>query len=335
MSPQPRAALTDPSGRLAESGAHVFHRATGDGVTLRLAVWRPAGPPGGTVLLLQGRTEFLEKFIPLVTWLRDAGVCVLALDWRGQGGSERLLADPYKGHVHHFDAYLRDLDVLIAEADTLPGPRLVVGQSMGGHIALRGLAERPAWAGAAVLAAPMVGLRLPLLPRRAARAWAARALRRGRATDYAPKQGPRVRAQAVFRGNPLTSDPRAFAWTRGLLRRHPVLGLGGVTWGWIAAALESNRGLRRRATARRVRVPVTILLGARDAVVDNAPARALAARLPRAAVAAIPRARHELLAEAPAVRRRVAAGIEARALEAGLSFAPARPIWTYKGEASS
>lgn len=328
-------AITDPSGRLAGSGAHVFHRTTGDGVTLRFAAWQPAGTPGGTVLLLQGRTEYLEKFVPLVTWLVEGGLAVLAVDWRGQGGSQRLLHDRRKGHVDHFDAYLRDLDSLIGEADSLmPRPRLALGQSMGGHIALRGLAERPAWADAAVLAAPMVGLRLPLLPRRAARAWAARALGRGRAADYAPKQGPRVRAQEVFTGNPLTSCHHAFAWNRGLLRRHPVLALGGVTWGWIAAALESNRLLRRRTTAREIDVPVTVLLGERDAVVDNKAARALAARLRRATVAVLPRARHEVLAEAPAVRRRVAGAIEAGATQAGLSFAPRRPIWTYKGERS-
>src|SRR3974390_229393 len=46
---------------------------TPDGVTLRFARWAP--PPGrkGTVVLLQGRAEFLEKYFETVRELRARG----------------------------------------------------------------------------------------------------------------------------------------------------------------------------------------------------------------------------------------------------------------------
>ena len=58
---------------------------TPDGVNLRFARWAP--PPGrkGTVVLLQGRAEFIEKYFETVRDLRARGFAVATFDWRGQG----------------------------------------------------------------------------------------------------------------------------------------------------------------------------------------------------------------------------------------------------------
>ena len=52
--------------------------------------------------LFQGRAEFIEKYFETVRELRARGFAVATIDWRGQGGSERALADPRKGHVGDF-----------------------------------------------------------------------------------------------------------------------------------------------------------------------------------------------------------------------------------------
>ena len=56
-----------------------------DGVTLRFA--RLAPPPGrkGTVVVLQGRAEYIEKYFETVRDLRARGFAVATFDWRGQG----------------------------------------------------------------------------------------------------------------------------------------------------------------------------------------------------------------------------------------------------------
>src|SRR5262249_62139395 len=61
---------------------------TPDGVNLRFARWAP--PPGrkGTVLVLQGRAEFIEKYFETVRDLRARGFAVVTFDWRGQGLSD-------------------------------------------------------------------------------------------------------------------------------------------------------------------------------------------------------------------------------------------------------
>ena len=58
---------------------------TKDGVNLRFTRWHP--PPGrkGTVVLMQGRAEFIEKYFETVRDLRARGFAVAMIDWRGQG----------------------------------------------------------------------------------------------------------------------------------------------------------------------------------------------------------------------------------------------------------
>ena len=48
---------------------------TSDGVNLRFARWAP--PPGrkGTVVVMQGRAEFIEKYFETVRDLRARGIC--------------------------------------------------------------------------------------------------------------------------------------------------------------------------------------------------------------------------------------------------------------------
>src|SRR5690349_24243084 len=88
---------------------------TADGVQLRFARWAP--PPGrkGTVCVFPGRSEFIEKYFETVHDLRERGFAVAVLDWRGQGLSDRPLADRHKGHVRRFSNYDTDLTTFMQE----------------------------------------------------------------------------------------------------------------------------------------------------------------------------------------------------------------------------
>ena len=280
-----------------EASGGTVHWLAGEGVRLRAAHWPGAG--AGTVLLLHGRTEFIEKYIETTAELRRRGFAVWTLDWRGQGRSTRLLADPVRNHVGSFDDHLRDLERLIALAEpALARPFLVLGQSMGAHLALRLMARRPDLFDRAVLAAPMVDfLRPGRMPLRAAHllAWSACAAP-GVAGRYAPGTGRIPDRQRPFEANPLTSCARRFAADLAWIDR-PGLVVGGATWGWLRAAAASVAEMRRPRFAGRVTTPVLMVLAGMDALVDNAAARRLAARLPNATVVEIAGARHELLRE--------------------------------------
>src|SRR5882724_4209218 len=117
----------------------------GSGGRVRYACWNASGTatPRGTILLLAGRGEFIEKYATeVVGELLERGFAVSAMDWRGQGLSDRLLADRDKGHIDHFTTYMADLRLFIDQV-VMPQARpiLALCHSMGGHILLRHLAE--------------------------------------------------------------------------------------------------------------------------------------------------------------------------------------------------
>src|SRR5262245_40779256 len=88
-----------------------------DKIALRFARWEATrGPRRGTVCLFHGRGEFIEKYFEVVADLRRRGFAVATMDWRGQGGSARLLANPRKGYVRSFADYDQDLAAFMKEA---------------------------------------------------------------------------------------------------------------------------------------------------------------------------------------------------------------------------
>ena len=279
----------------------------GDSLPLRVGLVRPAGSPSrGTVVLLPGRAEFLEKYGRVMAELAARGFAVAGLEWRGQGLSHRALTNRRKHHVRRFEDYLDDLDATLSWLDEvgMPSPRLLLAHSMGGHLALRHLATRPGGIGAAVLTAPMCGINLRGMAEPVAHALAGTIVRLGLGHLYAPGQGDRDRALATFESNPLTSCIEHFTRHVDLLGAQPDLGLGGVTWGWLWASLRSMRVTRAPGVIEAIEVPVLVCRSGAERIVDNVAMEVLARRLPRGRLEEFPTARHEIMMETVPIRRR-------------------------------
>ena len=73
---------------------------------IRVSLWlQDQGNSKGTVLLQPGRTEPIEKYIESVHDFYTRGFSVAMFDWQAQGLSDRLLANPKKGHIDTFETY--------------------------------------------------------------------------------------------------------------------------------------------------------------------------------------------------------------------------------------
>ncbi|MFQ5566907.1 MAG: alpha/beta fold hydrolase [Paracoccaceae bacterium] len=284
-----------------------------DGIRLRGALWRGEGSRG-LVMLLSGRTEFIEKYALPAAALVARGFAVASVDWRGQGLSQRLTATPLKGHVGKFTDYHLDLAALMAHraVAALPGPRLMLAHSMGGTIGLGAVKRGLVAPRAMILSAPMLGINLRPSRRLLGPITLRLARPLGKLESWPPFEivdEPQV--FAGFDGNTLTGDRVVFEWMAAALKREPALQLGLPTLGWLRAAFVEMAWL---AVQGELDCPGLCLLGSREEVVDPALVRAIAPRL-GADLVEIEGARHELLFEVEPMRAEAWAAID-RFLEA-------------------
>ena len=270
-----------------------------DGVRLRHMRMIPrATKVRSTLVLIHGRTEFIEKYQEVLEAAAARGVEVFSFDWRGQGLSTRALRDPDKGHVECFESYVSDLAHFVervARPASQAGMTLM-SHSMGGAVALHYLRRHCGVFRRALLVAPMVDIALgparPLLG-----PMVAALCRAGQAETYAPGTGPYVRADHHFKGNDLTSDARRFEQAHELIAKAPELALGGPTCGWLSEAFKSTERLFSRGYPEAITTPTTFIVAGGDSVVDNAQTRRLAKRMVSAEVLSVGGAKHELLNE--------------------------------------
>jgi lysophospholipase len=276
------------------------------GAKLRAALFTPQGraagsQPRGTIVLSGGRTEVIEKYYEFIGECLDRGFVVLAHDWRGQGLSQRDLADPLKGHARGYKAYLDDFRALLGAYSThLPRPWVAVAHSMGGCLTLLAMAHGEDRFAGAVLSAPMLGIRTPF-PAVLSRLLTSVNLMVGQAGRYA-LGGAGKPFDDAFEGNVLTHDPVRHARAWSLIAAEPKLALGAPTWGWVDFGLRATAFLARPDALREVTTPVVIVSAEDDKLVDSAAQAAAARHLPQGKFITVPGAYHEILMETDPMR---------------------------------
>lgn len=271
----------------------------------------PGRAPRGSLLFMPGRADFHEKYGETLDGWHHEGWRVTALDWRWQAGSGRYHADPQIGGVDDFSTWINDLAQFWVDWSAgTPGPHVLVGHSMGGHLALRAVAEARVHPAALVLSAPMLGFVTPIPPAlQGVFGWLMCQI--GDPHRPAWSGGERPGDSMATRGIALTHDAARYGdelWWRAA---RPELDLGPASWHWVRKASESMQVIARRGLLESVDIPV-LLLAARDDLLVSAPAiRRAAARLPRGELVEFgSEAAHELLREADPVRDRVLGAID-------------------------
>jgi lysophospholipase len=277
------------------------------GARLRYACWNASGTTTrGTVVILTGRAEFIEKYATeVVGELLGRGYAVIALDWRGQGLSDRPLPHEHDaGHIDRFETYVTDLKLFLDTivAPLARGPVLALCHSMGGHIFLRALAEcGSAPFSGAVVTSPMTGLQreaflrsilmlLPEIP----------------ALDhrYLFGTGPFVFLARDFHSNHVTHDERRYRWTEAWFAADRRLSEGGPTVGWARQAARSMSACLAPGYLERIDLPVLLMTAGQDQIINPASHAPVVARIRHAEHVIFPDAKHEIMMETDDIRAR-------------------------------
>lgn len=277
-----------------------------DGLNIRYAIWRSErDTPAGSVLYLPGRAEFMEKNLDVFGRLCSRGIDVYALDWRGQGLSDRILENRRKGYVRDYSDFLSDLHIFVQTCyrPSAAFPRAVLGHSMGGNIGLRYLHDNQEIFDRAVLVSPMFDINTFPFPARLARIMVRAAVRAGLGERYIPGSGDYRAGAKQFRSNPLTGDRERFMHEIREVEKNPDLALGGATCQWLAASFDSIDAIKTPGYAEAVSTPVMIASGGRDPIVSKKAHWQICSRLPACRFLKIPDARHEILKETDSIQK--------------------------------
>jgi lysophospholipase len=273
------------------------------GGRLRYACWNASGTPRGTVLLLAGRAEFIEKYATeIVGELLDRGFAVVALDWRGQGLSDRPLPDREKGHIDDFSTYMADLRLFIERIVVPQAARPILGlcHSMGGHIMMRHLAENgPEPLTAALIVSPMTALQRDAFLRSALMVMPEMPVVDHR---YLFGTGPFIFLAREFASNYVTHDERRYRFTEAWFKADRRLELGGPTIGWARQAARSMSAAMAPGYLERIELPLLLMSAGQDRLIDIASHGPVVARLKHGEHVTVADAKHEIMMETDPLR---------------------------------
>lgn len=263
-------------------------------------------PHRGTVLLLAGRGEFMDKYHETATDLTGRGFDVYSFDWRGQGLSSRVLANPQKGYVETYDDYLKDLSHFIQTIMTpnARAPYYLLAHSMGGHVGLRYLHDHGDLFEQTILTAPLIDIAMPSFLKSMLKVYIRGAVNLGFGAYYVPGAGDSNPQGNIFENNKLTSDRRRFERTNHQLIETPGLAVGGVTHKWLQATFLSIDRLKGTGFSEKIETPILMVAAGKDCVVSNTAQENIKTRLPQCRLAVLENAKHEILVEADDIRGR-------------------------------
>lgn len=258
---------------------------------LRYAVLPPKAAAKRWLVLLNGRSEWIEKYAYVAADLglpQDCGF--LTMDHRGQGASGGARA-----YVDSYDSYSRDVAKVINEA-TGGAPYAIMAHSMGGLIALYGNLVHQLTPKAMVLCSPLLGLPERPIPSPIARPLSKALTVLG--------LGPVSSGSGDFTANDFANNRLTHDRDRYERMKKCPYPIPGATFGWVAATFKATDYVFDPAVQSQMTAPTLVIGGTAEAVVNGGEFRRftdLASKHAKVPVSLrlIPGAKHELLSEIP------------------------------------
>ncbi len=288
-----------------------------DGQSLRFGSLSPENP-SAIIILLPGRTEFIEKYFETARDLAQKNMAVHILDWRGQGKSEKPFQHLQRGNSPDFSEHVADLNEFIKNhirAKDQNIPLIMLAQSMGGNIGLRYLHTHSDDFAAAILCAPMLGIKdLKFLSISPAMILVKILSCVFGLHSYAFGQKDWDATERA-NTNMFSHDPIRNTVHDAWYQSDPTLQVGGVTFGWLYHALKSCGKLSNRKTLTAIKTPILLALAGKEELVDNQTIKRAANLLPQAKTLEFPESGHEILMEKDDIRNKLLATLQTMAQE--------------------
>ncbi|MDP2206754.1 MAG: alpha/beta hydrolase [Alphaproteobacteria bacterium] len=276
------------------------------GADIRYGSLKAEGESKGTVVMLPGFRESVEKYFEAAQEMKDRGFDVWLMDWRGQGGSERYLQDnPQKMHHEGYDEQIETLHQFTQTVvDKAPsGPLIMSAHSMGAHIGLRYLKEHAGVFDSAMLSAPMLDINTGTLPKPLARQMAKFAKAGNYLDKYIPGGSDWSEEKNAFKDNNKTADEARFKAAVDIVRANPDLKTGDPTYGWVYHTFQSIDILSQEDYLKEIKTPILLQISEHENVVDKPAQERAAGLLPNCKRVDIAGAQHEIWHEIDALRK--------------------------------
>jgi lysophospholipase len=226
------------------------------------------------IVIVPGRTEGYLKYQELSYDLDQQGYNSVIIDHRGQGLSQRLLENSFKGYVAAFDDYAEDLHQLLSQIlpDLYPQQShqaYMLAHSMGGAIALRYLQKYQHNIQALVLSSPMISVSTGAAPNWLAKTLVAIGTRLNHWLSDTPWYflGQKDFNITSFNDNELMHSKKRYQHFLSLYQNNPKLQLGGVTINWLAQALKASDNIFN--DIGKITPPVLMMQASEECLVDN------------------------------------------------------------------
>jgi lysophospholipase len=254
------------------------------------------------IVISQGRNESTLKYKELAYDLNKQGYDLYLIDHRGQGFSERLGGDQYRGHIEQFQDYVEDFNHFISSLD-LPlnyQNSYLLSHSMGGTISALYLQQIAHPFQASVFFSPMFSINGGGIPESITKiityssaeicSWFNnKACYIFGGTAYKKKQ---------FDSNRVTSSKLRFSSAFNTFEQYPETQLGSPTMRWVAESISATQQALNNAS--KITIPILIVQAGAATIVNNLEQKQFFNKVTHCKdrqFLNIPGAKHELLLE--------------------------------------
>jgi lysophospholipase len=249
------------------------------GVELRTG-YLDAEQARGTVVIVPGFTSPIEMQARAIKALHAAGFKVVAIDYRGQGGSWRPLSNPEKGYVEDYAVLADDVARYAASVRVQGKPLFFHSISMGAHITMRMAERNLAQADAIALVVPMIEINSVGMDLTSMKRLAGFASTIGLGALFAPGQSKWPSKGLSFGvAGDCNANPDTAQLQSALFAQNPNLRVNGVTMRWLYESIASGEYLLSESYAKNMVLPIKVFTAGDDRIVNSNAAEAFCGAL--------------------------------------------------------